>query len=214
MNFLKKLRKNNSTVTIEGLLKSLNVTVQTLTLDYNFSKCFDCNNPNRASNGTHKLNEFLIKYGKIATKYRHCRIKTIESTDEIIAYYSLSNDSLCVNFSDDEFYDELRRVIKGEEVGFVDKYCSQNIFPAIKIEHLAVNKTYQSRKIGTWLLQVIIGEVISNENWYGCQYITVDALNNKDTTKFYLQNDFTYVSSADSQQPTRKMYRPLFEYFI
>lgn len=200
-------------MSVEELLASPKIVTYSLTSNHLFDKRFDCDNALRDSCGKHKLNDFLFEYGRIAVKYRHCRINVIENETDIIAYYSLAHDSLHIDSKDEDFYNELHGYIDSERVEFVEKYCSSLVFPAIKIEHMAVNRKYQSLKLGTYLLDVIIGELLENEHWYGCQYITVDALNNKDTVKFYTRNKFQFVSLADHTQATRRMYRPLFEYF-
>lgn len=126
----------------------------------------------------------------------------------------MAHDLLILDPSNDmEFLDEIRQSISQEDSSFVEELCKQKEFPAIKIEHLAVHKDFQSQQIGKCLISTIIGEIISNKNWYGCQYLTVDSLNNSDTNKFYENNGFSYVSNRDMNKPTRKMYQTLINLF-
>lgn len=41
----------------------------------------------------------------------------------------------------------------------------------------------------------------------GCQFVTVDALNNKRAIKFYQNNLFSFQTNRDFYSPTRRMYR-------
>lgn len=43
----------------------------------------------------------------------------------------------------------------------------------------------------------------------GCQFVTVDALNNEKTVRFYLDNLFNFQTNKDRYSPTRRMYRIL-----
>ena len=63
------------------------------------------------------------------------------------------------------------------------------------------------------ILKYIIGEIIENDNGYGCQYLTVDALNNSDTNKFYSKFGFQNVTNEDHCAPFRRMYYPLIDLF-
>jgi hypothetical protein len=59
----------------------------------------------------------------------------------------------------------------------------------------------------------IIGQVIENPYWYGCQYLTVDSLNNSDTDKFYLKHGFSNTELPNPNRITIKKFLPLFDYF-
>ena len=178
-------------------------------------KPFTCENEARKSYGKHALDTFIQKYAKSLVQFRRCRINVIENSDEIIAYYSLAHDSLSIEVNNDDFFRELKEKICKIDSSFdIDNYCkTEKTFPAVKIEHLAVNVKYQDQGIGSNLIFAIIGDIISNTNWYGCQYLTVDVLNNSDTNKFYINNGFQYVTLKDHASDCRRMYLPLFDYF-
>jgi hypothetical protein len=48
-----------------------------------------------------------------------------------------------------------------------------------------------------------------SNNKTGCQFITVDALNNRDTLRFYEKNGFSFVTLTDYNKPSRQMYKNL-----
>lgn len=195
------------------VLSCYNATIYKLQHDHCFDKAFNCDKEGRHSCYKNKLNDFLFNFSTKTAKLHRYRTNIIENNDHIIAFFSLAHDALIIDGSDVDFREHLEQCTQEEEAAFREEYCKQTTFPAIKIEHLAVDKDFQSQKIGKCILDYIIGELIDNENAYGCQYITVDALNNPDTNKFYVNNGFEYVSNKDFHNVTRKMYYPLFKWF-
>lgn len=81
----------------------------------------------------------------------------------------------------------------------------QTSFPAVNIGHLGVRKDMQSKKIGEKILDFILHTFISYDV-SGCQFITVDSLNNPRTNKFYCNYGFFYQTNTDMYKPTRRMY--------
>ncbi len=196
------------------VLSHFNAEIYKLEHDHRLDKVFNCDKEGRHSCNKNKLNYFLFNLSTKSTKLHRCRTNIIENDDHIIAFFSLAHDALIIDASDIDFREHLERCTQEEETAFREEYCKQTSFPAIKIEYLAVDKDFQSQKIGRCILDYIIGELIDNENAYGCQYITVDALNNPDTNKFYMSYGFEYVSNKDFSNVTRKMYYPLFKWFL
>ena len=47
------------------------------------------------------------------------------------------------------------------------------------------------------------------DNKTGCQFLTVDALNNVETIHFYEKNGFSFVTLLDYNKPSRQMYKNL-----
>jgi len=199
--------------TLYEIMDSLDAHIYTLHSDQEIQKPFDCNKEGKTSYNKNKLNDFLFKYSATTAKFRRYRINIIENENKIIAYFSLAHDSLIVDATDSDFKDYLESYTSEESREFREEYCKEQSFPAIKIEHLAVDKEYQSRGIGECILKYIIGEIIENDNGYGCQYLTVDALNNSDTNKFYSKFGFQNVTNEDHCAPFRRMYYPLIDLF-
>ncbi len=125
-------------------------------------------------------------------------------SNELVAIFTLSNDSIILSSEEDEA--DLK-----EEIGYViaDEYSEiwnvQTSFPAINIGHLGVCSKYQSSKIGRILINTILG-TFEQFTISGCQFVTVDALNNPKTNKFYLDRGFTYLTNSDFSASTRRMY--------
>jgi hypothetical protein len=78
-------------------------------------------------------------------------------------------------------------------------------YPAVKLTRFGVKTKYQNQNIGTKTLN-IVKEMFLTDNRTGCRFITVDALNNARTIKFYQRNDFVLFTDKDREHDTRAMY--------
>ena len=100
--------------------------------------------------------------------------------------------------------------MKSYKIGdeYVTTFEKQTSFPAINIGHLAVKEGMQSRKVGRTVLDFVI-HTFAKYDTSGCQFITVDSLNNPRTNKFYSVYGFINQTNSDSLSPTRRMYIPI-----
>ena len=128
-------------------------------------------------------------------------------TGEIIAAFTLMNDSLMIISENEksDFINDLFFETKTETVDFLKK---QTAYPAINIGHLGTAILYQGQGIGTAIID-LVAETYANYRQAGCQFITVDALNNPRTIRFYQSNGFSFQTNKDFYSPTRRMYRIL-----
>ncbi len=142
----------------------------------------------------------------VAYHYLSAYIATTMS-DEIIAVFTLMNDALMIESqcAKEDFIEDLR-FERAENI--VDFFSRQTSYPAINIGHLGVARKYQGLKIGRKIIDLVAATYFSHKQ-AGCQFVTVDALNNNDTIKFYLQNSFFFQTNRDQYSPTRRMYRIL-----
>jgi len=77
---------------------------------------------------------------------------------------------------------EAKAVIDGIERYKYSKY------PAIKIARLAVDYWFEGRGIGTYLVKIVMGQVLSICSSIGCRYILVDS--KEESTGFYEKYGF------------------------
>lgn len=89
------------------------------------------------------------------------------------------------------------------------------MYPAAKIGRLAVDEKFQCQGIGTFLIRSLVQSFIK-KNKTGCQFITVDAINDNTqrTIKFYEKNGFKALTINDVNKESRQMYKSLLEYII
>lgn len=126
---------------------------------------------------------------------------------EIVAAFTLMNDALMISSQTEkeDFIDDLKLEADEDVATFLNRQTS---YPAINIGHLGTSVKYQSQGIGTSVID-LVAATYANHRLSGCQFITVDALNNDRTTKFYYKNSFGFQTNRDSTFPTRRMYRIL-----
>lgn len=110
----------------------------------------------------------------------------------IIGYVTLITDTL-----------EVLAVDKNDRM---DGYPYQK-FPCIRIARLAVDRRFERKGIGKFLLSIAIGKAISVSNEIGCRYITVDS--KPESLIFYEKNNFKTVRKyRHSKYP--KMYLDMY----
>lgn len=97
----------------------------------------------------------------------------------------------------------LRTIWIQNMVGFFNR---QSSYPAINIGHLGTSVPYQSKGIGTAIID-LVADTFTEYRQAGCQFITVDALNHPKSIKFYHTNGFLHQTNKDMGSATRRMYR-------
>lgn len=75
--------------------------------------------------------------------------------------------------------------------------CPYSKYPAIKIGRFAVDRNYERRGIGSFLLKAAIGKTIALSKEIGCRYITVDS--KPDSIDFYKKHEFKLVESCENK---------------
>ena len=164
-------------------------------------KPFDC--------GVTDLNDFLFSDAKICLRYLSATTYLFENKDKTVAYYSLQNDLLHINpHTDKDFDKEISDIIADKDYSFLLEMKDISTYPAAKIGRFAVDMEFQHSGYGTQILHLIIMSFLAN-NKTGCQFITVDALNNAETLRFYEKNGFSYVTLLDCNKTSRQMYKNL-----
>ena len=90
------------------------------------------------------------------------------------------------------------------EFDFWERFLNQKMYPAAKIGRFAVDKDFQDQGIGTFLIRSLVQSFI-RKNKTGCQFITVDAIN--DNTQRTIN-----LTMNDVNRESRQMYKSLLEY--
>ena len=158
--------------------------------------------------GCTELDDFF--HNEVFICARYCYVSPFcakNDQGDIIALFTLSNDAIVLTSSEDkqDFVDEITYSVDAD---YQQVFCKQSSFPAVNIGHLAVRTDYQNKHIGKDILD-FVEATFSNYKVSGCQFITVDSLNNPRTNKFYMQNGFSLQTNNDSTAPTRRMYLPI-----
>jgi len=77
-----------------------------------------------------------------------------------------------------------------------------SFLPAVKIIRLGIEKDSQGSGIGSLLLTAV-KYFFLEDNRTGCRFITVDAYNHPDVTRFYVKNQFEFLEMRESQRKGR-----------
>ena len=158
--------------------------------------------------GVKALDDFFHFEVKECVQRRYLSAYTVFlDSGEIVAAFTLMNDALMIGSQTEkeDFIEDLKLDTDEDIADFLNR---QSSYPAINIGHLGTAKDYQSRGIGSMIVD-LVADTYAKYKQSGCQFITVDALNDEKTTKFYCKNSFWFQTNRDSTSPTRRMYRIL-----
>ena len=156
--------------------------------------------------GDDTLDKFFHEEVLICAKYHYFSAYCAKErrTGEIVAVFTLANDAVVIH-SDEDKSDLIETSASKIGNEYYPIFQKQTSFPAINIGHLGVRRDLQSKGIGQQIIDFVLQTFISY-NITGCQFITVDSLNNPRTNKFYCRNGFEYQTLNDSNKDTRRMY--------
>lgn len=119
-----------------------------------------------------------------------------EENGELIAYFSLLNDTIRLEETDKSTANRINRKIPNNK--------RRKHYPALKIGRLAVDSRYASVGFGERILKAIC-LMFRRDNRTGCRFLTVDAL--ASATGFYqAKGNFRFFTDADEGEDTRLMY--------
>lgn len=155
--------------------------------------------------GVNEIDKFFHKEVALCSKYKYLSAYkcVLISTGEIVGLFTLANDVLNLDYEDIVDFPNLG-------IEYQDIFISQSSYPAINIGHLAIKKEYQSRGLGAIIVD-IVQMTFSQYVMSGCQFITVDAINNGRTLRFYQDIcGFEFQTLRDVASPTRRMYLDIF----
>ena len=144
------------------------------------------------------LNEFLMLEAKDYQEQLLTVTYLLQNpkTNEVVAYFSLLNDTIKFEEEDKKTRNRINRQIP---------YVKQRThYPAVKIGRLAVSADYAHQGIGEQILEYIKA-LFAFGNRSGCRFLTVDAY--ADAVGFYeKRGGFKFFTEADINDDTRLMY--------
>jgi predicted GNAT family N-acyltransferase len=142
------------------------------------------------------LNDFLLNDAKNYLKSLLAVTYMYQTNDEVIAYFSLSNDNLIKNDDKQPAWNRLNRAIPNDK--------RRRSYPAVKIGRLAVAKKYAGVGMGSRMVLTIKNMYINEQQRAGCRFLTLDAY--RDALPFYQKNKFHTLTEQDCHDDTRTMY--------
>lgn len=174
--------------------------------DLIFSRVNDCEcaSLSEFSCGVREIDDFIHNEMRLCAKYRYITPYCVKHhiSGEILGVFTLSNDSIMLEEDDAEDFPNLSNEYRSI-------FPLQPSFPAVNIGHLGVRSDLQSAGIGSIIIRYV-AHTFTKFNVAGCQFITVDSLNNPRTNGFYSRLGFEYQSLHDQYHSTRRMYLDIF----
>ncbi|MDD3274082.1 MAG: GNAT family N-acetyltransferase [Sphaerochaetaceae bacterium] len=120
----------------------------------------------------------------------HTKILTQKGMKEIIGYFSCAAASVTSNF----FQDKTLKKIRGYEI------------PCIKLTRFAIDRRYQGRGLGQYLLICALKHVCKVSENLGAAAVIIDAKNSS-AKEFYIKNGFYELSDLCVYLPIREVRR-------
>lgn len=141
------------------------------------------------------MNDFFrndsLKFEKEFLGKSYCFILD-ENPKEIICVFTVSNDSIKVNYLPNARKKKISRQIPREK-----QFRS---YPAVLVGRLGVSKKFKGNGIGCELMDFIKSWFVDLNNKTGCRFVVVDAYNEVSPLCFYKKNGFEYLFSTENQE--------------
>ncbi len=160
-------------------------------------KPFDCGSEDYQID----LTNFLFDNAKLYQKEKMGTTYILENSKHTIAFCTILNDKISMSLDERTIWNKINRNISNNK--------RRKSYPAIKIGSLATNTIYQKQGYGAALIDFIKEYLLSNKQFSGCRFITVDASNNEKTISFYKNYGFKFLSEKDEYLKTRCMYHDI-----
>lgn len=116
------------------------------------------------------------------------------NSSEIVAFFTVSNDSIKTTFIPKNSTNRVQRKIPGLK--------HLRTYPAVLIGRLGVNKLFQGKglKIGRQIVNFIKLWFLDDNNKTGCRFLVVDAYNKLEVLSFYEKNGFKYLYATEDDE--------------
>ena len=146
-----------------------------------------------------KINEFFIEDSKKFQEEKITNTYLFKEGNNIVAFFSISNDCLNDLGYKNSIWNKLHRKIKLPNEKRIRQY------PAVKITRLGIDKKYQGFGLSYQLINFIKGWTFI-EHKPACRLLILDAYNKHQQISMYQKNDFIFLLDSDENEEHRFMY--------
>lgn len=146
--------------------------------------------------GNDDLDEFFSKDYMLFGEKLACKtygFQSLNNSKQIVAQFSLSNDSIRITNLKSEDWEQIEYVTEGGEKNL-------KRWPGVLIGRLGTNTNVRGCGYGTAVMDFIKAWFRSDENKTGCRFIIVEALNSTQTLNYYEKNGFLYLYSTEENE--------------
>lgn len=167
--------------------------------DFSFTVLSDEENLEGFDCGDGEINQFFIQDSTNFQSEKITNTYLFKSSNEIIAFFSISND--CVNDLgyDNSIWNKLHRKIKLPNEKRIRQY------PSVKITRLGIDKKFQGNGLSHQLLDFIKGWTFKAHK-PACRLLILDAYNQPKQIAMYEKNDFIFLLDSDKDDKHPFMY--------
>lgn len=146
-----------------------------------------------------EINEFLLEDAKNFQNKKITNTYLFKKHNQIVAFFSISNDCLNDLGYENSIWNKLHRTIKLPNNKRIRQY------PAVKIARLGIDKNYKGKGLSHQLLDFIKGWTFI-EHKPACRLLILDAYNKSIQLATYQKNDFNFLLDSDKRKKHRFMY--------
>lgn len=131
----------------------------------------------------------------------YCFVNNEGEFSEIVAFFTVSNDSVKTTFIPKPSANKVQRTIPGQK--------HLRTYPAVLLGRLGVNKKYQGRNflVGQQVMNFIKTWFVQEDNKTGCRFLVVDAYNQPKVLSFYERNKFKYLYATEELEKQNSIFR-------
>ena len=155
---------------------------------------FSCGDTERE----HDLEDFFHNHAMLYAEERlgktYCFVSNELGYTEIVAFFTVSNDSVKTSFIPKSSRNKVQRKIPGQK--------HLRTYPAVLLGRLGVNRKFQGSDyfVGQQVLNYVKSWFIEEDNKTGCRFLVVDAYNQEKVLKFYERNKFKYLYATEDEE--------------
>lgn len=157
---------------------------------------FECGDSEMA----HDLEDFFhhqaMMYAKERLGKTYCIVSNEGEFTEIVAFFTVSNDSVKTTFIPKPAKNKVQRRIPNQK--------HLRTYPAVLLGRLGVNRKYQGTDffVGQQVINYVKSWFIEEDNKTGCRFLVVDAYNELKVLNFYTRNGFKYLYADENEERT------------
>ena len=157
---------------------------------------FECGDSEMAWDLEDFFHNHALPYAKERLGKTYCIVSNESEYTEIVAFFTVSNDSIKSTFIPNSSRSRVQRSIPGQK--------HLRTYPAVLIGRLGVNRKYQGTHyfIGQQVINYIKTWFIEEDNKTGCRFLVVDAYNEEKVLSFYVRNGFKYLYTDEAEERT------------
>lgn len=126
-------------------------------------------------------------YAKARLGKTYCFIDNSGDETRIVAFFTVSNDSVKTAFIPKGSTNKVQRTIPGHK--------HLRTYPAVLLGRLGVNLPFQGKDyfVGQQVINYLKTWFVEEDNKTGCRFLVVDAYNKDRVLKFYERNKFKFL---------------------